>query len=1227
MKRVTLHKLIDRPSSNHNMAATGQPTPSGGKRTLHLLLVLGIGLLTSNSWLQAQTTIYVDANTSVNSNNDGTQAKPYKTATAAITAAGSGDSIILKSGTYSEALTIDKKLTIQGQDSTETGSVITNKITITTTEPVILSQLRISTSADDKGIEYSKETGGTISLKKVALYGKYGLSINKENAKEKYTVNIEDSHISASTHYAVWVRGQGKNEITVNRSKLEGWCAVYASLGQPDITITGSQLYGTNSFGGNFTMNWESNASSDAFATLILECTNNGTIQLENSYVAALHTASATQGQAVISFQMKIPGSVFQDFTNNTVTLKGTSSLYMDRGDVSNPVFAYSETKATVGGKEYKGENNKIVLADDWKGSITFGADNEKSSSVLYDGKTNEYRNFFVPAAIKDLSKFTVATDSVYMEIGTSNDFKAAVTALNAGPRKCSIQLAKAEYDFSNTLFTVNKNLTLSGIDTTKTILKGAIQGSAAEEETTSITLEGLTFDYKPAKVASTDSCKPMIGIEGMTNLTVKNCQFNNQTAGYGEYGEYSQSTAYNKIRPSRSYQNVIYTAPDATGQLTIENSAINLNANSQTGIFIDSKMEGVSLTDVKINGTDKCAYQFGVFVYHKNTPITLTATTIQHISHYAVYVRDAGDQTITVNNCDITGYAAIYLWGTDNATVNIINNSKLIGKSKGDVYYFGTITIRESAGNNVNITDSYVGNLYPENFNNIGKQALIEFNNKYPTTRNNIVTLRGTSTFQTTEPKAPFLFYYISKDPYQTGNKIITEGDNVRFKTPNNKDCIVTRTLDGEFRNAATNLLATLDDHYLWGNADYHEGKVFPGNEIFFTDSLVPEALKSLNAAKATFLLRGLDADDNYIGKYAIPDSVVINCKGAYLVTGESAVKALADSLSAIKTVFWLKQDTTIDANGDEPMFTTVAINSRPVKVSSNQTWDNSVYNNRSVEISNGATLTINVAMPLDTVKMHEGTQLKVLDNIEVNANVLQLVDYDVQNQWKAFGFPVKGLTVKDAKGDEVTTAATDAATGLWTAKPKAAQVGFTVTDKSQPVDTACIIAAAPAAKYTMTSKSDKGVILKTNKMPDAPTATNSPAFKICANPNTCTIQLNQEAYILSDNGKTFDLAYNPEIKPFQSYILADQKTTLTLRSMRLEDTPTSNEQIVPAQGYYVEAGKGFITIHTAEPVQVTVVDMLGRVYYNALVAYDSFRISLPAGIYAVNKQKVIVK
>ena len=151
----------------------------------------------------------------------------------------------------------------------------------------------------------------------------------------------------------------------------------------------------------------------------------------------------------------------------------------------------------------------------------------------------------------------------------------------------------------------------------------------------------------------------------------------------------------------------------------------------------------------------------------------------------------------------------------------------------------------------------------------------------------------------------------------------------------------------------------------------------------------------------------------------------------------------------------------------------------------------------------------------------------------------------------------------------------------------------------------------------------------LATKAEPNAPTVTTKAGgtvkFKIYPNPNLSDMTLTQTAYVLSDDGKTFDRMVNPTIKAFQSFVLADEATTSTLRSLRIGDTPTGNE-IVPVEGYFVETGHGTITIHTAEPMQVIVVDMLGRVHYNARVN-DGAQIAVPAGIYAVNRQKVIVK
>lgn len=1235
MKRVTLHKLIDKPWSNHNMAATGQLTPSGGKRTLHLLLALGIGLLASSSWLQAQTTIYVDANTNVSDNNDGSQDKPYKTVAAAITAASSGDSIILKSGTYAEALTIDKKLTIQGQDSTEVGSVITKPITVATTEPVVLSQLRISTSAGETGVEYSNEAGGTISLKEVALYSaSTGLKINKETVTDKYTVNIEDSHISVS-RYAMLVRGSSNNKITINHSKLEGWCAIYASLGQPDITITDSYLYGTNSSTSNFSMNWESNASSDAFATLILECTNNGTIQLEDTYVAALHTANAVPGQAVISFQMKLVGSVSNNFTNNTVTLKGTSSLYMDRGDVSNPVFAYSETKATYNGKDYIGENNKIVLADDWEGSITYGADNKKSSSVLYNGKTNEYRNFFVPAAIKDLSKFTVATDSVNMEIETSDDFNAAVTALNADPRKCSIQLAEAEYDFSNTLFTVNKNLTLSGTDTTKTILKGAIRGSAVEGETTSIAVKGVKFDYTPEKVTNKTNCTPVIEAHsGKVDLSVDNCLVNNNTAGWGSRFSIN----------CKELQNVFQMDSAASGSMTIQNTTINLNTNNQIAVLSESKGSVINLINTTIQtakdeqGNVKGNSCIGIYPHNNNISITMDNSSITLMNHYGIYIWDGIDEekfsktdenTLTntkvyiKNMSSISAYGAIRVRSTKNTYLSVSGGSYLTGSTynNGLSNDFGALVMQGNTGAKVDIEDSNIGTKFGKK--ETAGMTPILFNTQYGLEKGTIITLKGSSTVQTlSNALNPHLVKYgVNPDPETDGSFVVVEGNNVKFKDQYDKDCIVVNDLDGSFRNAAVSIANAV----AYGDTYTYDGKIcydfapiaFSGNIIMATDSTASKALASLNQAKMVFFTNTGNATD--WTKYTIPDNIIINCKDAYLVTGEDAAKSFAET-HMDKNVLYLKQG--------EDAFTTASVAGK-LKITSDTEWNNANNANRSVEIADNATLTINVDMALDTVFMAETAQLKTSAN--VTARAVQLT-YNVAKSWKAFGFPYTIGTVKDVEGTKDIQTVAQTADGIWTANIKATTPIFEVSQANMTPAATCIIAANANSKIVVTSSGSISLASKAEpEAPAIPTTTNlimkseTENFKMVANPNTYDIQLTQTAYILSSDGTTFERKDNPTIKAFQSFVLADKQTTSTLRSLRVDETPTGNE-ITPVAGYYVQTGKGTITVHTAAPVLVTVVDIVGHVYFNDRVSGD-YQIAVPAGIYVVNRQKVIVK
>ena len=158
-----------------------------------------------------------------------------------------------------------------------------------------------------------------------------------------------------------------------------------------------------------------------------------------------------------------------------------------------------------------------------------------------------------------------------------------------------------------------------------------------------------------------------------------------------------------------------------------------------------------------------------------------------------------------------------------------------------------------------------------------------------------------------------------------------------------------------------------------------------------------------------------------------------------------------------------------------------------------------------------------------------------------------------------------------------------------------------------------------------TYTISSEGAFEFKTLEEPAAPTETGT--FLMCSNPNTFTITLKQSAYILTTDGTSFEQEANPEIKPFQSFVLTDAKTLSTLRSLRIGDgVVTGNQTIEPVDGYYVTTDRGAIVIHTPEPMDVVVIRMNGKVADRGEVT-DGQRIMVPSGIYAVNGQLVRVK
>ena len=895
----------------------------------------------------------------------------------------------------------------------------------------------------------------------------------------------------------------------------------------------------------------------------------------------------------------------------------------------------------------FKGTSTPIVKVSDGMQNVTVTGAKVNVAPFLWKASTPNdlVKDFTIPSG-----KTWTFNDGLSMESGvkltkngtlkygksfdtnvaTADELKAAV-----------IKLADATYDLNSTVLEINKSMTIQGADPAKCIMEGAMAiKPASNTEKTIVAINGVKFDYTPSAAVANTKCTPVIEVHnGNVDLQVNNCLVDNNTAGTG--GRTAADFKY--------LYNVFQMDSLASGSMIIENCVVNLNANSQIAVLTEAEKSTVLLKDTKIqtsknaDGTPKGDSNIGIFPHNNGVTVTMDNSTIELKNHYGIYLW-SGDNSgkdekliedlkvYLTNKSAISAYGAIRVRYTKNTYVSIAGGSTLTGttfNAKGGSNDFGTLVMQGNIGAVVDIEDSNVGTVFGKE--NAAPMTPFLFNNYYGLEKGTIINLKGATVVQTqSNEKAPYMVKYSEyPDPDTLKSYVkVAEAAPVKFLDEAGNDCLIIKDyLDKSFRNAAVSIASAVafGETYVYNGTTYYD--FYPvaqsGDVVLAKDTTIAKVLLSLNNAKMLFFENTGNASD--WEAYTIPDSLIFDCKDGYLVTGKNAADLFANSVTN-KAVFYLKQTAT--------EFTAIAAGNNHVQIKANDNvaWNVASNANRSVEIAAGATLTINVAMPLDTVFMAESAQL--VANAAVTANAVQLT-YGTTKVWKAFGFPFAIGSVKNVAGDKEIKTTASAKDGVWTAGIDDKEPKFTVTGENATPAAACIIASEKDSSIVVTSTGST-LSLATKAEPNAPVVTPAAApaslksgetvnFKIYSNPNLSDMTLTQTAYVLSDDGKTFDRMVNPTIKAFQSFVLADEATTSTLRSLRIGDTPTGNE-IVPVEGYFVETGHGTITIHTAEPTQVIVVDMLGRVHYNARVN-DGAQIAVPAGIYAVNRQKVIVK
>ncbi len=1009
----------------------------------------------------------------------------------------------------------------------------------------------------------------SITVNEYPRSGIFGIDVHCDGMN----VDISKSTIELGKfYYPIYILGPNQTINIKDESLIKGWCAIYANAvcDNSVVNVSSSKLVGYS----------EMTGPSNGFSTLPIQATMNVRYVITDSEIQTSVKDQTISPMTPISF---------------------AENTYIEDSHANN---CYVELRGNTIVSLMRQDNNSAFISDDSNYLNRVLADQSVKFRTV-DASGNEICEAIVIRSAQG--------DTVRMALDTTA-FKSCLTSAFEND---NIILPIGTYTLPQTL-TLDRSQGLIGAGKDKTIIEGAILvNGSANNTATDVKIKGLSIDYTPTKVTS-GKCTPIIEVTGNADLLIDNCIMNNNTQGYGDR---------KNSNPAEALQNAILLGATAKGTVRVENTTINLAANAQSGVVIDGELTDVSLVNTKIEGQVNGSNQFGVYIHHKKTPVTVDSTTILLNNHYCIYANNAGDQKLTIKNkSNIVGYGALYLYETSDMNVHVSGGSTLTGKTKnkGVSDSFAAIAISTNnstvgaSNNEIVIEDSYIGNKFDEQ--ETMAMTPIKINGSFtPTPCDNKIILKGKTIVSTTDNiKNPTIVGY-GMNPDEYNNVIMVEGTDVQFQDQNGKPCVIINKPDGSFRNAAVSVVTSIDFGELSGDTYYHEGIAYAGDIIMIPDTTIAETLDALNAAEYTFFKAPTVPSDQGTTPaiwepYVIPDSVIFDCKDGCLVAKESAAKTYAIA-NPYKRVYWLNQ-------GEESF--SIKDYAVAIEIKNDTTWA-TPYSERKVNVLDGATLTLSTPMVLDTVTMEEGAQLRsaLTDvNQKVTAKVLRFAPKLSGNNWKALGVPFTSLEVKDSKGASVSApSAQEADNGIWFAdlKNNKTPIFEVKTDNFG----AAGLWAAKGDTYTISSEG--AFEFKTLEEPTAPTETGT--FLMCSNPNTFTITLKQSAYILTADGTSFEQEANPEIKPFQSFVLTDTKTLSTLRSLRLGDSIVTGTQVIePMEGYYVTTERGAIVIHTPEPMDVAIIGMNGKVAYRGEVT-DGQRIMVPSGIYAVNGQLVRVK
>ncbi|RHJ84803.1 hypothetical protein DW103_04980 [Parabacteroides sp. AM08-6] len=413
--------------------------------------------------------------------------------------------INLAAGTYDlkKVAEVKGNLAIIGEDSTKT--VVSQGFKLSGTDKQIVSFKNMTIKDAATAIELTNPKVD-LTIENAALHGTYGVKYNNytdTQATEAPSYTVKNSYIKANKYYALWTRSTGKYTWTIENSVLEGWSALYTSLGTPNITVTDSKLYGITTSTASATPAYTNGSSGNGFATIVFESTQNGNITLDNTEVKSSWTASAKDILNPVIFQVmadQTKNPKHFGVSGNTLTLKNNSSMWIEK-PVLTPIFIYHGASDDTYGKE---ENNWVNVDNSVK--FTYGAENKSAMVVAAaDGKI---RTAVAPIqdGIDNMNYWTADGDIVTLPIAT-------------------IDLTK-QWEITNA---VTLQGIISGTDTTSIVAATEWEKCPDKNDSTLIEIKSDNVSFKNLNVKN--SMRNGINVFEAKNVTLNNVTIQNSKA------------------------------------------------------------------------------------------------------------------------------------------------------------------------------------------------------------------------------------------------------------------------------------------------------------------------------------------------------------------------------------------------------------------------------------------------------------------------------------------------------------------------------------------------------------------------------------------------------------------------------------------------------------------------------------------------------------------------